>query len=290
MEETMSESVQPNRSWLWLTVPIAVLVMVVSGIGLWVPDFYRGALAWTVQGVAQDFIDLLIVLPVLVISAFLAYHGSPRARLIWLGALSYLVYGFMIYAFGVFFNALFLVYVAALGCCLWALIGGMAATDWREIRNRFATNTPVKIVSVLLLIQVVLFYLTWLKEDVPALLSGTIPATVVESGLATNPVHVLDMAVLLPAIAMSAILLWRKQTLGYGLAAVVLTNVILQCVGIAGIMIFSLRAGLPAGTELIIVFAVLAAVDLALLVWHLSHMKQPVVLNVGQVVLEPLAI
>ena len=166
----MSENVQRNRSWLWLTVPIAILLLLVSAIGLWVPDFYRGALSWTVQAVAQDFINLVIVLPVLVVSGFLAYRGSQRAKLVWLGALSYLVYSFVIYAFGVYFNSLFLFYVAALGCCLWALIGGIATTDWREIRMRFATNTPVKLISVLLLIQVVLFYMTWLKEDLPALL------------------------------------------------------------------------------------------------------------------------
>src|SRR5271165_2492660 len=195
----MSENLQHIRSWLWLTVPITVLVILVSAVGLWVPNFYRGPLSWTVQGVAQDFTDLVVVLPVLVISGFLAARGSQRARLVWLGALSYLVYSFVLYAFGVYFNTLFLVYVATLGCCLWALIGGMASTDWGEIKQQFLSDTPVKIVSVLLLIQVVLFYLTWLKEDIPAFLSGTIPATVLESGLATNPVHVLDMAALLPA-------------------------------------------------------------------------------------------
>jgi hypothetical protein len=97
-------------------------------------------------------------------------------------------------------------------------------------------------------------------------------------------------AALLPAIALSAIWLWRRQTLGYGLAAVVLTNAIFQGVGIMGIMIFSLRAGLPTGAELIIVFAVLAIIDLVLLVWHLSHMKPAVVLKVGQAIVEPLTI
>jgi hypothetical protein len=283
----MFENIQRYRFWLWLTVPIAVLVLVVSGVGLWVPNFYRGPLVWTVQGVAQDFIDLVIVLPVLVFSTLLTARGSQRARLIWLGTISYLVYSFVIYAFGVYFNALFLVYVAAFGCCLWALVGGMATNDWGEIRRQFAPQTPVKLVSVLLLIQVVLFYITWLQEDIPAILAGIIPATVIESGLASNPVHVLDMAVMLPAIALSAIWLWRRQPLGYGLVAVMLTNVIFQCMSIATIMIFSARAGLTASTELIIVFVVLAAIDFALLVWHLSHMKPSVEVKVEQTILQP---
>lgn len=283
----MSDSVQHTNAWLWLTVPITALVILVSAVGLGIPNFYRGPLAWTVQGVAQDFTDLVIVLPVLVISGLLAARGSGRAKLVWLGALTYLVYSFVLYAFGVYFNALFLVYVATLGFCLWALIGGIATANWGEIKQQFSTSTPVKIVSVLLLIQVALFYLTWLKEDIPALLAGTIPATVLESGLPANPVHVIDMAVLLPAIALSAIGLWRRQTLGYGLAAVVLTNVIFQGVGIAVIMVFSLRAGLPAGGELIIIFAVLATLDLALLIWHLSCMQPTIQPSLQPAIVRP---
>jgi len=93
------ENVEHPQSWLWLTVPIAALIMLVSAIGLFVPNFYRGPIAWTVQVVAQDFIDLAIVLPVLVISGFLAARGSHRAKLVCLGVLSYLVYSFVIYAF-----------------------------------------------------------------------------------------------------------------------------------------------------------------------------------------------
>ena len=270
----MSENNHHPRAWLWLTVPIALLLVLMSGIGLGVPDFYRGALAWTIQAVAQDFFDLVVVLPVLIISAVFAYRGSLRGRLIWLGALSYIVYSMVIYTFALYFNALFLVYVAALGCSLWALIGGMASTDWHGIKGRFVPDAPVKVISTLLLIQVVLFYLTWLREDIPALLAGTIPATVLESGLPTNPVHVLDMAVMLPAIAFAAVALWRKQALGYGLAPVMLTNAIFQTLNITGIMIFSLRAGLPAATELIAIFVALAAIDMGLLVWHLSGMQR----------------
>ncbi|MFZ4815559.1 MAG: hypothetical protein ACOYL5_13560 [Phototrophicaceae bacterium] len=283
----MPENIQDGRAWLWLTVPMVVLGLLMSGVGLSVPDFYSGAPTWTIQAVAQDFFDLVIVLPVLIVSAAFAYRGSQRARLIWLGALSYLVYSMVIYTFALYFNALFLVYVAALGCSLWALIGGMATTQWHTLKMRFAPNTPVKAISVLLLIQVALFYVTWLREDIPALLAGTIPATVLESGLPTNPVHVLDMAVMLPAIAFAAVALWRRQAQGYGVVPVVLTNAIFQTLNITGIMIFSLRAGLPAATELISVFVALAAIDLALLVWHLSHMNAPVGFTAGQTAVQP---
>ena len=140
----------------------------------------------------------------------------------------------------------------------------MASTGWPEIRKQFASNTPVKVISVLLLVQVVLFYAAWLKEDIPALFAGIVPASVTEVGLPTNPVHVMDMAVALPAITLSAIWLWRKRPLGYGLTAVLLTNLIFQGINVAFIL---------AGSGLTVVFGFLAIFDLALLVGHLSCMK-----------------
>ena len=145
-----------------------------------------------------------------------------------MGALSYLLYTFVIYAFDAFFNPLFLAYVGTLGCCLWAFIGSMASTDWVEIKKQFASNTPVKVISILLLTQVVLFYAAWLKEDIPALFAGIVPASVTEVGLPTNPVHVMDMAAALPAITLAAIWLCPKRPLGYGLTAVLLANLIFR--------------------------------------------------------------
>jgi hypothetical protein len=250
-----------------------MLVSVISVIGLSAPSFYRDPPAWAIQVVAQDFVDLALVLPVLLMSVVLAARGSQRARLVWLGTLSYLIYTFVIYTFAVQHNPLFLGYVAVLACSLWALIGGMATTDWSSIRAQFAARTPVKIVSSSLIIQAVLFYLLWFSEEIPAALAGVKPQSLQDSGLLTNPVHVLDMALLLPAIALSGFWLWRKQAIGYGLAAPILVNMVFQGLGITAIMVFSLRAGLPGAPGIALIFLALSLGNLALLVWYLRGMR-----------------
>jgi len=267
--------VDGRRRWLWLTVPIAALVALVSVVGLTVPGFYKGAPAWAVQAVAQDFADLVVVLPVLVASALLAARGSGRAWLIWLGTVSYLLYNFAIYAFAVPHNRLFLAYVTVLGCCLWALIGGLAATSWEAIRTRFRDDTPVKPVSLYLALLATLFYALWLLEEVPAALTGTAPVSLQDNGLLTNPVHVLDLAVMLPAMAVIAALLWRRAALGYGLAGVMLMNVLFQNIGIATVMVFSIRSRLPGSLALVGLFAALALITFALVAHHLAALEAP---------------
>src|SRR5215213_11109688 len=122
-----------------------------DGSELFVDDLFRGDVpTFVAQAIGQDLVTLGVALPTLVVGGVLASRGSERARLVWLGALVYLVYTYVIYAFQVHFNQLFLVYLALLGCSLYTLIGGLATTDFGRIKARFTGRTPVKITSVFL--------------------------------------------------------------------------------------------------------------------------------------------
>lgn len=260
------------RRVLLLTAPITVIAAVTSTLGLTDAALYRGTLVWTAQAVAQDFADLVLVLPLLVVSAWFAARGSRRGWLVWLGALSYLVYTFVIYAFAVHHNRLFLAYVAVLGGTLWALVIGLWCTDWDDIQSRFAARAPVRPIGVLLIAAAVLFCLLWLADEVPAALSGAVPQSIVDAGVMTNPVHVIDLAVMLPAMAMAGRLAWRRRAMGYGLAVVLLVNVVLQDAAITTMMVYARRAGLPSSAAMIGVFAALGGATLAALVWYLRSM------------------
>ncbi|HLO13359.1 MAG TPA: hypothetical protein VK206_00925 [Anaerolineales bacterium] len=161
--------------WLWFTVPVAILLALASGSGVFRSTLYRDNPSLLAQAIGQDFISLVVVFPTLIISAVFASRGSPRARLVWLGALAYLVYTYASFAFDIRFNSLFLVYVALLGCSLYALIGGISTANMAEIKTYFTEKTPVKAVSIYLALIAVLFYFVWLGEIVPALIAGQIP-------------------------------------------------------------------------------------------------------------------
>ena len=112
----MSKHTRNTNGWLWLTIPIALLLVIAAGSGLFVRGLYRDTPSSVAQMLGQDAITLAVALPTLVMSALLTWRGSQRGRLIWLGGLAYTVYTYVGYAFDVHFNPLFLVYVAVLGC------------------------------------------------------------------------------------------------------------------------------------------------------------------------------
>jgi hypothetical protein len=200
-----------------------------------------------------------------------------RAHLVWLGALGYLVYTYATYALAIEFNSLFLVYVALLGLSLYTLIGGLATTDFAEIKAHFSRGTPVMAVSIFLAVVAVLFYFMWLSEDVPALLAGEVPQGVIEAGAPTDVVHVLDMALLLPANVLAAIWLWRGRPLGYALAGTLLSLLSILVLAVMSMLVFQVLYGVAAVAEAVgiaVIFGGIFAISLGMLIWYLRGLKE----------------
>lgn len=260
--------------WLWLTAPIAILVAIAAGVGFFAEDLYRDTPYFAAQAVGQDLITLVVALPILVASALLTGRGSGRAHLVWLGVLVYLVYSYVIYAIAVQFNPLFLVYVALLGCSLYALIGGLATTDFAEIKARFSQGTSVRAVSVFLAVLAILFYFIWLSEAVPAVLTGEVPQSVIDNGTPTNAVHVLDMAWILPSMLLTAVWLWRGRVLGYTLAGVLLSFLSLLALAIISMIVFMVLYGQAVSVGPAAIFAILFAASLWMLTRYLRGLKE----------------
>jgi hypothetical protein len=262
------------RIWLWLTAPIAFLAAIAAGVGFFIDDFYRDAPANAAQAVGQDLITLLVALPALVISAILALRGSRRAHLVWLGALGYLVYTYLTYTLAIQFNPLILVYVALLGCSLYALIGGLATTDFARIKAHFSRGTPVKAVSIFLGVVAVLFYYKWLSEDIPALLAGGVPKGVIDSEAPTDIVHVLDTAWIPPANVLTAIWLWRRRALGYALAGTLLSFLSLLVLAIMFMIVFEVLYVQVAALVPVAIFSSVFAFSVGMVVWYLRGLKE----------------
>ncbi len=262
-------------AWLWLTVPISILLAVAAGGGVFVHGLYRDAPNFVAQAVGQDYVSLAVVLPTLIVAAVLASRGSPRARLIWLGGLVYLVYSYAIAVFDVKFNPLFLVYVALFGCSLYALIGGLASIDLAAIKACFTEKTPVRAASIYMAVLAVLFYSLWLSEIVPALMMGRIPQSVQDNGTATNAVQVLDMAWILPAFGVTAASLWRRRALGYTLAGAMLCYNVLLIAAILSMVVFMTRGGFPVVVPQVVIFGTLFAISLGMLIWFMRGLSSP---------------
>ena len=100
---------------------------------------------------AGDAVNLFVIVPVLLVTAILAYRGSLPAKLIWLGTLLCILYSSIFYALAVHFNQLFFVYCGVLGFSFYAIAGSLSSVPLDEIADKYGPRAPVKTTAVFLL-------------------------------------------------------------------------------------------------------------------------------------------
>ena len=261
-------------TWLWLSVGAALLAIVGSVTSLAVRSIYAGLTpVFLPQALAQDIVNLAIAAPALLILAGLALRGSLRAYLLWLGVLTFTIYNYVIYALSIPFGPLFLPWVGVLGLCLFALIGGVVAVDHDRVAESFTNRRAVVVVAWSLIVVAVLFCLLWLSEDVPALLAGSVPQSVRDMAVPTNPVHVLDLAFFLPAALVTGVQLLRRRAFAFTVAPAFIVFLMLTGMPILLTPVVQSVRGETAAWGVLVPIGTLAVAMIGLLTWLLTSMR-----------------
>jgi len=264
-----------RSSELWLSVLIVVLALAATLTGLLSPSIYRDPAVLLPQNLGTDVVTLCVGVPLLGFATAAMQRGSLRARLLWLGALGYMVYAYGMYAISVRWNQLFLVYVALFGLSFFAVIIGLVGTDAERVRAGVAGRPAVRPVAIYLIVIAVIVAALWLAEELRALLSGTVPPSVVVFESPTNIVHVFDLGLVLPALLLAAVMLLRDRPWGYVLAGMLLVKAATIGLWVVAMIWFSARRGFatPAYTGF---FVLLAAVGAGLATWFLAGLAPKV--------------
>lgn len=260
--------------WLWLSIVAVLLAVAGNIIALSIKNIYASLTpVFLPQAIAQDIANLTIVSPLWLILAALALRGSLRAYLVWLGVISFTVYNYVIYTFSVPFGPLFLLWVVVLGMSLFALIGGITTANHEATKPLFTNQRAATVVAWFLMITAILFGLLWLSEDVPALLSGNMPQSVVGMALPTNPVHILDYAFFLPAVFATGIMLLKGRSFAYVIAPSAIVFLILTGIPILITPLVQSSRGEVAGWGVFVPIGTLTVLLLGLLAWLLSTIR-----------------
>lgn len=221
------------RLWLWLSIAAAVLAGAGSVVGLFATNriYGREVGDFIDLATAQDLVNLVVVAPLIVVLGVAAARGSVRAFTCWVGCVAFTVYNYAIYTFSIHFGPLFLVWIAVLGLSVYALIGALTTMDAALVARWFDGRT-LSVTTWTLWVAGTAFGLLWLSEILPDLAAGRASTSGAALNLPTNPVHVLDLALFLPAVLVSGTLLRRRRPLGFATAPGVLVFLALTSVPI----------------------------------------------------------
>jgi hypothetical protein len=231
------------KIWLAFSLIILLLVTTASLLGIFNSVTYsKETINWAMQGRGQDVGNIIAVI-CFSFSIYYLKKGSVKAYFIWLGTLIYFIYAYIIYAFFIHFNYLFLIYVSILGLSLYSLVGGLMQQNLSNLYKVFSKNLSTKFPGILLIVVGVMFALLWLSAIIPSLISGSTPQDLLTTGLWVNPIHVIDLAFVLPGMILSGVLLLKKNYLGYVFTAPWLMFSMLMGTSIVTTMILQLGSG-----------------------------------------------
>ncbi len=265
-------SLSHNRLLLIFSLILVVLISLTGIRGLLVPGYYlRESVNWQIQATGQDLVDLCLVVPVLLITAFLAFRGRKFVTVLWGGVLLYIIYTFIIYCFTIHFNNLFLVYCFILGISFYLFAGFVPAEIRRLQRKESSKTLHFKITGIYFIFISILFYFLWLSEILPATLNHTVPESLKETGLVTNPVQVLDLSVFLPGIFICGLFLLKRKKEACFFAPAILLFFILMDLTIGTLSVLMWREGLSKSMAPAFIMGALFIFSAALLIWYLRN-------------------
>jgi hypothetical protein len=264
-----------DKVYIWLTIATAVFICIGAYFGIWNANTYMLETEnWKVQGIAQDMVDLFIIVPILIVSGYFSYRKNKISLFVFGGTTLFLIYTYAIYTFAVHFNFLFLVYCFTFGLSIYSFIYFISTQSSTEVKNWFADKVPFKLTGCILIFFAVLFYFLWLSEIIPAVIQNKIPQSLIETGLLTNPVHVIDISILLPGMFLLSIFLFKRMRVAFLLTPVVLVFCVLMDISIGGLVIVMKQKGIAQNLTVAYIMGFFALVSFLLLLNFLKHLNE----------------
>jgi hypothetical protein len=187
---------------------ISILMVAVSIAGLRYRTFIYPTEELVQTFVPNDVVNLLIGLPVLLGSMWLALRGKWIGPLLWMGALFFVFYNYTAYVFAVPLNWVFVVSLFLMLLSAYTLIALVAMVDGKAIQEKLTGAVHEKFAGGVLAGLGLLFFFRVIGVFVNAINTGE---TLAKTEVAVNIADFL----ITPAWIVGGILLWRRRELGY---------------------------------------------------------------------------
>jgi hypothetical protein len=201
-----------------LSIIVTVVGAITSAAGLFINGVYRDDVNSVAVFRGNDLVTLVVSIPLLVIGMALARRGSSRGLLTWLAMLVYMLYNYAFYLFGTAFNKWFMAYVILMSLPLFALIYSLPRLDANAVSQSFRASTPVRWVGGFMLLFAIPWGLMGTARTLSYVFTGVLPPDIERIKL----VFALDLALMVPFMALGAILLIKRRAWGFTLATIMM--------------------------------------------------------------------
>jgi hypothetical protein len=243
-----------------LTLTLAALMTAQSLTGVMAPDRYRDVEWINATWYGNDWLTLVIAVPLLLMSSLGARRGSARAFLLCVGTVGYAVYNYAFYLLGATLNAFFPLYVLTVVLAAVILILTLAKLDAALMALSARPAVPLPLIGGSFVIIGLGLALVWTVMWAAHVFAGrATPVDPETFGL----VAALDLSMMVPAWVCGGVLLWRRRPWGVVLAAIAGVQGSLYLAVLSINSLIAIERGLATWPGELVVWAPLAAVTVS---------------------------
>jgi hypothetical protein len=256
------------------TFALAAVIVAAGLYGLLVdgaypaPEGVRPTLPETLRG--QDVVNLLAAVA-LVWGGVRARAGRLGGHIVWLAVCLYVPYTYLMYVVAPYNDAL-LLYIAGIGLGTYGLIDGLLRLDAAAVGSAFE-DLPRRGLASFLIALAGLFAALWLWT-ILSVWPGGVPEDLFAYDI-PSVVHVLDLALMLPLLTITGVLLLRRHPVAAVLAAMLLVHALTLGLALLSMNAFVAASGRPVDPGEPIIWSVVVIVAAAWLVMIARHMRRP---------------
>jgi hypothetical protein len=244
-------AIVPSRPHHWVTtasLATVLLLAIYSLGGLLMPNTLYPSDVLRQSFQPNDLVNLVLAVPLLLVTLLLARRGSLAGQLLWPGALLYVAYNALAYAFAAAGTGVAIAYLLLTLISLVALVGWAYQVDSNAVQKRITRRVPARLAAGVLILLGAIFF---------ARAASLVGAALAAQTALSHPETATALADLLitPAWVAGGIVLWLKRPGGYTAGLGLLFQASLLFLGLILFFLFQpLLLGLPlALTDLLVI-------------------------------------
>ncbi len=217
-----------------------------SAAGLLLADRYRDVEWIRMTWRGNDWVTLVLAVPLLLVARTAASGGSARGQLFLSGILAYAAYNYAYYLFGAALNVFFPLYVIAVVFSAIALISSLDGLDVTGLARSVRPDAPVRTVGAYFVLVGVSLAAVWLAMWGAYVFAGR--PTPIEPE-AFKLVAALDLVIMVPLLTVGGVWLSRREPWGYVVASIaaVQASLYLLVLAVNSMLFLSLGLAEPPG-------------------------------------------
>jgi hypothetical protein len=253
-----------------LTFTLASLMTIQSLTGVSAAEQYRDVEWIKATWLGNDWLTLVVAIPLLLMTTLGAQRGSARAFLVWAGAIGYGVYNYAFYLLGTVLNLFFPLYVAAVVVAGVILIVTLGRLDASSIALKDQPVVPLPLIGGSFAMIGGGLGAVWTAMWAAYVFAGR-PTPIHPD--AFRLVAALDLSLMVPALVSGGVLLCRRRPWGVIVAAIAGVQGSLYLAILSINSVIAIRRGLTVWPGELVIWGPLAAVTVTVTVLLLSSVR-----------------